>query len=100
MAEPVNLDLTVQEGAVVSKTLLERPSGSLTLFAFGKGQRLSPHSAPYDAYIVLLEGRLSVTVGEETATLTAGTGILMPAMVLHALEALEDSRFLLVMLKA
>ena len=75
MAEPVNLDLTVQEGAVVSKTLLERPSGSLTLFAFGKGQRLSPHSAPYDAYIVTSRGDFGQR-GEETATLTAGPGIL------------------------
>ncbi|ADN01569.1 cupin domain-containing protein [Spirochaeta thermophila] len=100
MAEPVNLDLSVQEGAIVSKTLLERPSGSLTLFAFSRGQRLSPHSAPYDAYIVLLEGSLEVTIGEERAALTAGSGILMPAGVLHALEAVEDARFLLVMLRA
>lgn len=84
---------------VVSRTLMANTAGTVTVFAFGRGQGLSAHSAPFDALVQVLDGRAEITIDETVYTLGAGEVIVMPANVQHALHAPEDFRMLLVMLK-
>jgi len=86
-------------GGIVSRTLVDRAAGTVTLFAFDAGQGLSEHSAPYDALVQLTAGRLELTIGGEPLELAAGQVCLMPADVPHALRAVEPSRMLLVMIR-
>lgn len=89
-----------QEGAVVSKTLVQQPTGTVTLFAFAQGQGLSEHSAPFDAMVVVLDGRVEVTISGQAHQVAAGEMIIMPAHQPHALAALEDFKMLLIMIKS
>ena len=88
-ATPLDLEAAVSyaPGAVVSKTLVDKPAGTLTLFAFDAGQGLSEHTAPYDAIVTVLEGTARVTIREKEFTLEAGRVIIMPASVPHAVHA-------------
>lgn len=87
------------DGSVVSKTLLKKEIGNLTLFAFDKGQGLSEHTAPFDAVVVILDGEAEVTLGGEPQTVAAGQMLIMPANVPHALTARERFKMLLVMIR-
>jgi len=87
------------DGAVVSRTLAKGGAGTLTVFAFDKGQGLSEHSAPFDAYVHILDGEAIVTVGGRPVTARAGDIVLMPADVRHSLEGAQRFKMLLVMLK-
>ena len=89
----------IQDGAIVSREIIREKAGTVTVFAFGEGQGLSEHTAPFDALVLGLEGAAVVTVGGTPHALKAGELIIMPAGVPHALKA--DSRFkmLLVMVK-
>lgn len=89
----------VAQGAIVSRTLMRSPGGSVTAFAFDAGQALAEHSAPFDALVHLLEGGLVVTIAGQESRLTAGEAIVMPADVPHAVRAEEPATWLLVMLK-
>lgn len=89
----------VAEGGIVSRTLAKTTGGSLTLFAFDTGQSLSEHSAPFDAIVQVLEGRLEIRIAGEPVVPSAGQAVLMPADVPHGLVALEPTRMLLVMLR-
>lgn len=86
-------------GAVVSRTLLKSRGGTLTLFAFDRGQGLSEHVAPFDALVHILEGRLRLTIGGRAVTAEAGQAVLMPAGVPHALHAPVRAKMLLTMLR-
>lgn len=99
--EPVVLKdhVDYSNGSVVSKTLLENGGGTMTLFAFDAGQSLSRHSAPFDAAVQVLEGRLELEIGEKKTVLTGGQLIVMPADIPHALKALEKTRMLLTMVR-
>ena len=88
-----------QEGAVVSRTLLKRGGGTVTLFAFDEGQGLTEHSSPFDAFVLVLEGVMTLTIGGAPVLAAAGTVVRMPANVPHALEAAGPCRMLLIMLK-
>ncbi|MEJ2205164.1 MAG: cupin domain-containing protein [Gemmatimonadota bacterium] len=88
-----------QEGAVVSRTLLKTPGGTLTLFAFAEGQGLSEHSTPHEAYILVLHGSARVTVGGTEHTVETGQALALPATVAHALTAEEPFKMLLTMLR-
>jgi len=90
-------EIQVNPGAIVSKTLQKSPNLNLTLFAFDKGQALSGHSSPMDAYVQVLSGKMKITIGETDSVLESGQLILMPAQVNHALEALSPSKMLLTM---
>ena len=92
--------LAFQTGAVVSRTIIDKPAGTVTLFALDAGQGLSEHSAPFDALVQILEGALSVRVGGHVHELAAGEMIVMPADVPHALSAAVPAKFLLTMIKA
>ena len=86
-------------GAVVSRTLRKSGVGTLTIFAFDAGEELSEHSAPFDAYVQVLEGELELTIGGTPVPTRAGRIVLMPANVPHAVHATERSKMLLVMFK-
>ena len=89
-----------QAGAVVSRTLIDKKIGTLTLFSFDDGQGLSEHTAPYDAVVQVVEGAADVTIAGEIHRLTAGQMIIMPANIPHALRAAGPFKMLLVMIRA
>jgi quercetin dioxygenase-like cupin family protein len=79
--------------------LLRTAGGNVTLFAFDSGQELAEHTAPFDALVQILEGRIDVTIGGELHSVAAGEAILMPAGIPHALKAVAASKMMLVMLR-
>lgn len=89
-----------QEGAIVSRTLLDKKTGTLTLFAFDKGQGLSEHTTPYDAWLYILEGETEVTISGQQFHLTQGHAIILPANQPHAVKALTRFKMLLVMIRS
>lgn len=96
----INDMIAVQTGSVVSRTLFNQKSGTLTLFAFDAGQSLSEHTAPFDAFAQVLEGQLEIRIDGEAHVLSAGEMILMPANLPHALVAQTPAKMLLTMLRA
>ncbi len=89
-----------QEGSVVSRTIIDQKTGTLTLFAFSQGQGLSEHTAPFDALVHLLDGQAEVTISGKSYLLKAGETIIMPANKPHALKAIKDFKMLLVMIRS
>lgn len=100
-SEAVSLStlVPVSPGAVVSRTLLKRSTGNITLFAFDKGQGLSEHTAPFDAFIQVVSGVAELTIGGERVTARPGEVVVMPADVPHAVDAPEPLTLLLVMIR-
>ena len=101
VSEAIDLAKMVQygDGAVVSRTLMQAAVGTVTVFAFDKGQGLSTHSAPFDALVQILDGSAEITIGEEMVPVSAGESLLMPADIPHALDAPERFKMLLTMIK-
>jgi len=90
----------VQPDAVVSRTVITKKAGTVTLFAFDKGQGLSTHSAPYDAMVWILEGTANITIDEKKKLrATVGDMVIMPANIPHALHAAQPFKMALVMIK-
>lgn len=89
-----------QKGSVVSKQLMNKKAGTLTVFAFDKGEGLSEHTAPYDATVLILDGQAEVLIGGEPHTVSAGQMIIMPANVPHSVKAAERFKMLLVMIRS
>jgi len=98
---PMNLlnSIDYQTDAVVSRTLLKSEAGTVTLFAFGKGQELSEHTAPFDALVQILDGTAQITISGAAHAVGTGQLILMPANAPHALRATERFKMLLTMIK-
>lgn len=92
--------IAYSQDAVVSKTILDKPAGTITLFAFDKGQKLSEHTAPYDAVVQVLDGQALLTIGGKDVQVSAGQVIIMPANVPHAVAAQERFKMLLTMIRA
>jgi quercetin dioxygenase-like cupin family protein len=88
-----------QDGAVVSRILLKRGGGSVTLFAFDEGQSLSEHTAPFDALAQVLEGEALITIAGVPVTVSAGEIVLMPANQPHAVAARTRFKMLLTMIR-
>ncbi len=88
-----------QQGAVVSKTLIKKDGGTVSLFAFGKGEKLSEHTAPFDALVDILDGEAEITIDAKPYRVKKGELIIMPADIPHALTAVENFKMLLVMIK-
>jgi quercetin dioxygenase-like cupin family protein len=84
---------------IVSKRVIDRPVGTVTLFAFDKDQRLSTHSAPYDAMIQVVEGRAEIVIDGKTFELKSGETIIMPAGIPHAVNATDKFKMVLTMIK-
>ena len=89
-----------QEGAVVSKEIIKKKEGTVTVFAFDKGQGLSEHTAPFDALVYVVDGKVEITIAGKASELAAGDMIVMPANQPHALMAIEQFKMMLVMIKA
>jgi quercetin dioxygenase-like cupin family protein len=100
--EPFNLADAVAYagGSVVSRTLLDKGIGNLTVFSVDQGQGLSEHSSPFDAVVHILDGQASITIGGTARTVTAGEMIIMPANVPHSLQAEKRFKMLLIMIRA
>jgi quercetin dioxygenase-like cupin family protein len=92
-------NVTYAIDSVVSKTLLKKDTGNITLFSFDKGQGLSEQTSPYDAVVYILEGKAEITIGGDPHTVEAGQMLIMPADVPHALNAAEQFKMLLIMIR-
>lgn len=101
ISEVLKLDELVdyQEGRVVSRTLSQVPQVTVTLFAISKGEGISGHMAPGDALVQVLDGEAEITIGENTYNVKAGESIVMPEGVSHALEARQQFKMLLTLIK-
>jgi quercetin dioxygenase-like cupin family protein len=99
--EPFHLadHVAYAEGSVVSKMLLKKDAGNITLFSFAKGQGLSEHTAPFDALVYILDGQARITLGGRGKNVSAGQMLIMPADVPHALYAEERFKMLLIMIR-
>jgi quercetin dioxygenase-like cupin family protein len=89
-----------QKGSVVSREIIAQKTGTLTLFAFDKGQGLSEHTAPFDATVYCLDGEVEVTISGDPIRLKAGEMVIMPANEPHALQAISPFKMLLIMIRA
>lgn len=88
------------DGAVVSRTVIKKDAGTVTLFAFDEGEGLSTHQAPFDAMVVVLDGSAEITIEEQTQTVRQNEMIIMPANKPHALKAKERFKMMLIMIKS
>ena len=97
---PVDLKnpISYAEGSVVSKTLVNKKTGTLTLFAFDEGQELSEHTAPFDAVVQILDGQAELTIGGQKTKIQTGELIIMPANIPHAVHAPQKFKMLLTMI--
>jgi quercetin dioxygenase-like cupin family protein len=87
------------EGAVVSRTLVKNNAGTITLFSFAMGQGLSEHSAPFDAFVEILDGQAEIKIGDKKVSVTKGDFVIMPANIPHGLQSITQFKMLLVMIK-
>lgn len=92
--------IEVQNGSVVSKTVIDKKTGTVTLFAFDSGQGLSEHTAPFDALVCVLEGTVEITISGQPATVQQGEMLIMPANRPHALQAITPFKMMLVMIRS
>ena len=88
------------DDSIVSKTIAENHAGTITLFAFDKGQNLSEHTTPYDAVVQILDGQAKLTIAGDEKRVSAGEIIIMPGNVPHAVYAEEKFKMLLIMIRA
>ena len=102
MTQKENLSelIQYQTGTVVSRAIIAKPAGTVTLFAFDKGQGLSEHTAPFDALVYLLDGRAEIKISGQKHKLVAGEMIVLPANQPHALKAVKKFKMLLIMIKS
>ncbi len=89
-----------QPAAVVSRTLMKKPTGTVTLFAFDAGQELSEHTSPFDAMVQVLDGEAEITICGDPLRLTVGQMVIMPAEKPHAVKAVDPLKMLLVMIRS
>ncbi|HAH07167.1 MAG TPA: cupin domain-containing protein [Elusimicrobia bacterium] len=89
-----------QKGAVVSRTLIQKKTGTVSVFSFDKGEGLSEHTAPFDALVVLLDGTAEISISGKPRKVKAGEMLIMPAGEPHALKAVEKFKMMLVMIRS
>ena len=89
-----------QDGSVVSRTIIDQKTGTLTLFAFAKGQGLSEHTAPFDALVYILDGEAEITISGKALHVKEGEMVIMPANEPHALTAIKNFKMMLVMIRS
>ena len=101
-AKPTNLKdlINYQTGSVVSRTIIDKPAGTITLFAFDESQGLSEHTAPYDALVHILDGEADVVISGKPVRLKEGEVTIMPANEPHALSAVTRFKMLLIMVRS
>jgi len=89
-----------QDGAVVSREIIRKDTGTVTIFAFDKGEGLSEHTAPFDAMVQVIDGKAEITIAGKKNILNRGDMIIMPANVPHALYGLERYKMILTMIRS
>jgi len=89
-----------QTGSVISRTIIKKPTGTVTLFAFDEGEGLSEHTAPFDALVYILDGEAEVTIGGRPLVAGAGEMVIMPADQPHSLKAIKRFKMALVMIRS
>jgi quercetin dioxygenase-like cupin family protein len=87
------------KGSIVSRQIIQRKTGNVTVFSFDKGQRLSQHTAPFDAMVQIIDGEAEVMINGIPIKLTSGQSIIMPANIPHAVNATERFKMVLTMIK-
>lgn len=92
--------IAYQKDTVVSRTVIDKKTGTVTLFAFDEGQGLSEHTAPFDALVYLIDGQAEITLGGKPLQLKQGEMVIMPANIPHALKAIKKFKMILVMIKS
>ena len=92
--------VSYQTGSVVSRTLIDKEVGTLTLFSFDNGEGLSEHTAPYDAFVYVYDGEAAITISGQEHNVRKGDTIIMPANDPHALRAVTPFKMMLVMIRA
>lgn len=95
-----NESVDYSDGGIVSKTVLKKQTGNISLFSFAKGESLSEHTAPFDAVIMVVDGRGEVVIGGKSFIVEAGQTIIMPANIPHAVNAREKFKMVLVMIRS
>jgi quercetin dioxygenase-like cupin family protein len=98
-ALPLAALVTATDHGIASRVLARTPGGNLTMFALDAGQGLTEHSSPFEAFVIVTEGAVTLTIGGTQVRATPGTIVRMPATVPHAVDAVERTRLLLVMLR-
>ena len=99
IAKPVEL-VNCQDGSTVSREIVKKPTGNVTIFAFDEGEGLSEHTAPFDALVHVLEGEVEIMISGQRHQLQGGEMILMPAQQPHALKALKRFKMILTMIRS
>ncbi len=104
MSELINKELLVdainyQNGSIVSKQIIKKPNGNITLFAFDKDESLTEHTSPYEAVVYMVDGEMEIKIGGNPFNVKAGEILVMPPNVPHGLKATIKSKMLLTMIK-
>ncbi len=92
--------VSYQDNSVVSKTVIEKQTGTVTLFAFDEGQGLSEHTAPFDAMVCVLDGEVEIMISGKPYVLTAGEMVILPVNESHSLKAIKKFKMMLTMIKS
>lgn len=99
MKEKLFEAINIQEKSIVSRQIIKKPNGNITLFAFDKDESLTEHTSPYEALVQILEGKMTITIGGNSFNVEEGEIILLPPNIPHGLMALEPTIMLLTMIK-
>lgn len=95
-----NTAITYSKDAIVSKIVLKKDNGNISLFAFSKGQALSEHTASFDAMLQVIDGQAEIMIGGNIYVVNNGESIIMPANITHSVRAIEDFKMILTMIKS
>jgi quercetin dioxygenase-like cupin family protein len=93
-------EIDYAENSVVSKTIIKKPAGNITLFAFDKGEGLSEHSSQHEALIQVIDGKAEIIIGENINILPEGHCIILPGNIPHSVKAIEKFKMMLTMIKS
>lgn len=96
----LNASVEYSDHGIVSKTVLKKQTGNISVFSFDKGEGLSEHTAPYDAMIMVIDGKGEIIIGGEPFILEAGQNIIMPGNIPHAVNAIEKFKMVLIMIRS
>ena len=104
MSETINKEILIdaiayQNGSIVSKQILKKPNGNITLFAFDKDESLTEHTSPFEAVVYMVDGEMEIKIGGNPYSVKAGEMLVMPANIPHGLKATLKSKMLLTMIK-
>lgn len=101
-SRPVSLAESIKysDNAVVSKTIIKKPTGTVTLFSFDKGEELSEHTAPFDALVQIIDGEAEIVTGGKLNRVISGQTILLPSNIPHSLKAVEKFKMILTMIRS